>query len=66
MRGFCAICVDGIEKLKLEIIDDKMVLVCESCREDHPRTGKYDFEERPTPSRLGTDGNRWVMPRGSS
>ncbi len=42
---FCALCVDGTEGLEPTEIDNKVVLTCKRCREEHPRDGGYSFSE---------------------
>jgi NMD protein affecting ribosome stability and mRNA decay len=56
---FCAICIDESDDLKPEIMDGREVVVCNTCRTTHPRSGRYSFEsssrESPRPLK-GTEG----------
>jgi hypothetical protein len=42
---FCASCLAETDALAAEVVDGRKVLICVPCREEHPRSGRYAFDE---------------------
>ena len=47
-EAFCANCIEGVEGLKPTMVAGKKVLICWNCRNEHPRGGRYHFDESYT------------------
>jgi hypothetical protein len=60
--SFCASCLEDRHSLRPVMLNDIRVLLCAACNDEHPRSGRWSFEDGGEPScgmqGVGT-GNLW-------
>ena len=68
MSTFCASCTDEATDLESVMLDERRVLMCGACREEHPRSGRWSFEGgRVEHGAHGVgEGNRALGRRGAT